>query len=646
MPTTSAAAALVCGTPDDLGAAADRATAAARMALPRFLEQAAEGSVDDALETFDEAIAGLTNVRALARMIRIAHTSAANRSAAESVQQELDKVMTDISLDRDIFRALDSLDLSAQEEGTRNWIARLLRDMRLAGVDRDDETRARIREIQDELIIAGQAFDRTLASDTRTAAFPPSALEGLPDDYVAAHPAGDDGLVRITTDYPDIGPFLSYCRDSAHRETMWMLNVQRGYPDNDATLRRLLELRYELAGLLGYGTWADYITANKMIGSEQAVVDFIARISDAAADRSVRDYAELLSRKQSDDPAASAVSPWDTSFLTDRIRAEKFAFDSQAARLYFDYHRVKQGLMDLASRLFGITFVPNTSVDTWDPTVEAFDVRLGGDLLGRIFLDMHPRADKFSHAAMFVMSAGKDGVRLPECALMCNFPNPASGSALMQPVDVTTFFHEFGHLLHHVFAGRPKYSGAGGLSVEWDFVEAPSQLLEEWTRDAEVLATFAVHRDTGEPIPAALVESMRAANEFGKGLWVVQQMYYAALSLELHRRDPATVNPVEIEREEFERHTPFRHPAGAKFYLGFGHLVGYSAMYYTYMWSMVIAKDLFTAFDPADLLAPDPAARYRDRVLAPGGGKPAAELVRDFLGRDFDFDAYQAWLES
>jgi thimet oligopeptidase len=646
MPSTSAAAALVCGTPEDLSAAAARAVSAARLALPRFLEQAADGSVDDALETFDEAIAGLSNVRSLARMTRIAHTEAANRTAAEAVQQDLDKFMTEISLDRDIFGALDSLDLTGQEEGTRTWIARLLRDMRLAGVDRDEQTRKRVQEIQDELTLTGQAFDRVLASDTRTAELPPSALDGLPADYIAAHPVGDDGLVRITTDYPDIGPFMVYSRDSSARETLWRLNTQRGYPDNVPTLRRLLELRYELAGLLGYDTWADYISANKMIGSEQAIVDFIERISDAAAERCARDYAVLLERKRSHAPDATAVYHWDASYLTDRVRAEQLAFESQAVRPYFAYHRVKQGLLDLAARLFGIRFVPNTVVDTWHPSVEAYDVFLGDDLRGRIFLDMHPRADKFSHAAMFTMTAGKDGVRLPECALMCNFPDPATGTSLMQPIDVTTFFHEFGHLLHHVFAGRPRYSGVGGLSVEWDFVEAPSQLLEEWMRDARVLATFAVHHETGEPIPAELVEKMRAANEFGKGMAVAQQMFYAAVSLELHRRDPATVDPEEIEREETEKHTPFTHPEGSRFHLGFGHLVGYSAMYYTYMWSLVIAKDLFTAFEKDDLLAPGPAGRYRDTVLAPGGSKPAAELVRDFLGREFRFDAYQAWLDA
>ena len=248
MSRTSAAAALVCGTPDDLRAAAERAVAAARLGLPRFLEEAATGDTD-ALETFDDVIAALSNVRALARMIRIAHTEADNRTTAEAVQQELDKVITEISLDQEIFRALDSLDLSGHDDGTRTWITRLLRDMRLAGVDRDDETRERIRTLQDELILAGQAFDRTLASDTRTAFLAPSALEGLPEDYVTAHPAGDDGLIAITTDYPDIGPFLAYSRDASAREALWRLNTHRGDPANVETLRRMLELRYELAGL-------------------------------------------------------------------------------------------------------------------------------------------------------------------------------------------------------------------------------------------------------------------------------------------------------------------------------------------------------------------------------------------------------------
>jgi len=289
--------------------------------------------------------------------------------------------------------------------------------------------------------------------------------------------------------------------------------------------------------------------------------------------------------------------------------------------------------------------------------VECFDVvradgAAGGshtapDVLGRIFLDMHPRVDKYSHAAMFPLTTGKAGVRVPECALVCNLPQPlADKPALLQHSDVETFFHEFGHLVHHIFAGAGRWSGTSGIATEWDFVEAPSQLLEEWVRDAETLASFAVHHETGEPLPAQMVAKLRAAAELGKGLYVRQQMFYAALSLELYRRDPAGVDPVAVERDAQERFTPYRHVEGTYMHLGFGHLDGYSAIYCTYMWSLVIAKDLFTVFARDGLLDGATAERYRRTVLAPGGSAPAADLVQNFLGRPYDFAAYQGWLDA
>jgi thimet oligopeptidase len=211
---------------------------------------------------------------------------------------------------------------------------------------------------------------------------------------------------------------------------------------------------------------------------------------------------------------------------------------------------------------------------------------------------------------------------------------------------VTTFFHEFGHLIHHIFAGHAAWSGISGISTEWDFVEAPSQLLEEWVRDADTLAGFARHVETGEVLPAETVRKLRLADDFGKGLFVRQQMSYAALSLQLYSQDPTGLDPLTVERETIEAHTPYPYIDGTYLHLSFGHLDGYSAIYYTYMWSLVIAKDLFTVFDSAGLLDQAAAARYRERVLAPGGSRPAAELVTDFLGRDYTFDAYQAWLNN
>jgi thimet oligopeptidase len=600
------------------------------------------------LDAFDDAMLALANAADTADLIVATNPDPATRDAGEAAKQRLAKVRTEASLDRRLYDALIAIDSSAADAATRHYLATTLREFRRAGVDRDEATRERVRALQEELVAIGQAFDRNIRTDTRTAYLRPEQLAGLPDDYVRAHPPGEDGLVAVTTDYPDVFPLLAYAHDGAAREQLWRLFRRRGHPANAEVLRRMLETRHELATLLGYPSWAQYAAENKMIGSEANIADFIERIAAAAADRATRDYERLLARKRADEPEAIAVQPWDASYLDDRVKAEQLAFDTQALRPYFEYGRVKAGLMGLVERLFTVRFVRREDVPVWHPEVECSDVvNADGAVIGRIFLDMHPRADKFSHAAQFTLATGKAGQRIPECALVCNLPRPsASEPALLRHSDVETFFHEFGHLLHHVFAGSGRWAGSSGIATEWDFVEAPSQLLEEWVRDPATLATFAVHHETGEPLPADLVAKLRASEELGKGLYVRQQMFYASLSLSLYRRNPTGIDPVEIERQEQERLTPYKYVDDTFLHLGFGHLDGYSAIYCTYMWSLVIAKDLFTVFAREGLLNPATAARYRDIVLAPGGSAPAAELVENFLGRPYDFAAYQAWLDA
>jgi thimet oligopeptidase len=644
MPADSAAARLTTASPGDLAAAAESAIAGARAGV----EAVKAGSPDGLglLDAYDEAMAALADTANRMDLISVSHPDSGMRDAADAAKQAVAKVGTDLSLDRGLYDALAGLDQTGLDGATRHYLTRTLRDFRRAGVDRDEATRARVRELQEELVAIGQDFDRNIRTDTRTGAFPPAALDGLPEDYRRAHPAAKDGLVHITTEYPDLIPLLTYAKDAAVREEMWRLNRQRGYPTNVEVLRRMLDRRHELATLLGYPDWAEYAAEDKMIATAKNIADFVDRIAVAAADRSRRDYGLLLERKRVDDPQAEAVLPWDTSYLDDRVKAEQLALDTQAVRPYFEYGRVKAGLMGLVEKLFGVEFQPRNDIPVWHPEVECYEILAGGQLLGRIFLDMHPRPDKFNHAAMFTMTTGKAGRRVPECALVCNLPRPGAEPALLQHSDVATFFHEFGHLIHHVFAGGNRWSGINGIATEWDFVEAPSQLLEEWVRDATTLARFAVHYETGEPLPPEMVARLRAADEFGKGLFVRQQMFYASLAFELYRRDPAGLDPVAIEREAQERMTPYRYVDGTYLHLSFGHLYGYSAVYCTYMWSLVIAKDLFTVFERDGLLTPATAARYRQVILAPGGAAPAAQLVETFLGRPYDFAAYQAWLDA
>ena len=370
----------------------------------------------------------------------------------------------------------------------------------------------------------------------------------------------------------------------------------------------------------------------------QAVADFIERISAAAVERAQQEVAVLLERKRVDDPGAEVVATYDSRYYSELVRREQYDVDGQVVRTYFPFEQVRQGLLDVTGRLFGLEWTPvaQDEAGTWHEDVASYDVGLDGRRIGRIHLDLHPREGKFKHAAQFDMVKGVAGAQLAEGVLVCNFSR-----GLMEHDEVVTLFHEFGHLVHHVLGGRGEWVRFSGVATEWDFVEAPSQMLEEWAWDADVLATFARNAE-GETIPADLVAAMRRADHFGKGLNAAQQMSYAARSYYFHAgpHDDLTAYGDELQR----RYSVFPPLEGAHMHCAFGHLDGYSSGYYTYMWSLVIAKDLFSAFDTDDMFAADVAHAYRDKVLAMGGRKDAADLVADFLGRPYSFDAWAAWL--
>jgi thimet oligopeptidase len=617
----------------------------ARSEADRLAAMPAPRDRDAALAAFDGAFEALAQASARAGLARNVHPDPAFRDAAERCEQEAEALSTRLSLDRRLYDAVSALDLSGADEVTRWLVEKSLRDFRRAGVDRDEPTRERIQALREELVRIGQEFGRNIKDDVRRLPLDPAELEGLPEDFRRARPPGPDGKVTLTTDNTDVVPFMTYARSGRAREALYRLYQSRGHPQNAEVLGRLLARRRELARILGYPSWAAYVTEDKMIGSERAAGEFIERVARASAHRMERDFEELLRRRRRDEPSAQGVDAWDSAYLQERVKAEQYGFDAREARPYLEYARVKEGVLDLTARLFGIAYRPAPGAPRWHPEVEAFDVLEGERLLGRIHLDMHPREGKYKHYAQFTLASGVEGRCLPEGVLVCNFPRPGAEPALLEHCDARTFLHELGHLLHHVLGGHTRYALHSGVATEWDFVEAPSQLLEEWAWDPEVLAGFARHVESGAPIPAEMVRAMRRADEYGKGLWVRQQMFYAAVSLELHRRDPASLDPERLVPELRERYTPFRHVDGTFMHLSFGHLDGYSAIYYTYMWSLVIAKDLFTVFQREGLLGPA-ALRYRRAVLEPGGSKPAARLVRDFLGRETGFEAYERWLDA
>jgi thimet oligopeptidase len=617
----------------------------ARASVAQF-RTAVGGDWAAALDRYDTAFGLLGNAASRSGLAREVHPDQPMRKAAEQCESDVDKAATELSLDRPTYEALVRLKVSRADAATKHYVEKTIRDFKRAGVDKDEATRARIKTLREVLVKLGQEFNSNIATDVRMIEVDPSELDGLPDDFKRAHPARSNGKILLTTNNTDYQPFMMYAKSVRAREEFWKAYRLRGHPKNLAVLGQMLEARKELANLLGFETWADYITGDKMIGTRQAASEFIQKIATAADERLTADYQALLARKQRDTPGATSVDAWDSAYLQELVKNDRYKYDSQTVRPYFEYRRVKQGVMDLSSKMFGITFraVPDAAV--WHPDVEAFDVLEGSRRLGRIYLDMYPRDNKYKHYAQFTLINGKANRMLPEGVLVCNFPRPGAEPALMQHNDVETFFHEFGHLLHHVFGGHTRWAGISGVATEWDFVEAPSQMLEEWVWTPDTLQTFARHYQTNKPIPADLVKRMKSADEFGKGIFVRQQMFYAATSLELHTRDPKGLDTGKVVADLQNKLTPFRFVDGTHFEESFTHLDGYSAIYYTYMWSLVIAKDMFTVFSKQGLMNPEAARLYRRTVLEPGGSKPAAELVKDFLGRPYTFEAYREWLNA
>lgn len=636
--------------PASLTQAVEARLARAQRRLDALLAFKGARTIANTLRPYDDIRIEVDGASALARAVLQLHPNAEMRKTGEALAERSAAFLSDLSLSRGVYDALASLDVSRAAAEAKHYLQRELADYRLKGVEKDEATRQRIRTLREEHTRLMQEFQRNVRAGVRRFQVASAAeLDGLPADFIAAHKPGPDGTITLTTAGPDVQPVLTYARNEALRRRMLIEFNNVGYPANKPVIEQLIAVRAELARLLSHRTWADYDTADRMAGSAKAAASFIDQIIAASAPKAAKETAMLLERKRQDHPDAATLNAWERRYYTELVRRASYAFDSQSVRPYFPYDRVRDGVLAISSRLFGFEFKRAPALPVWHPSVEPYEVFENGQLVGRIYLDMHPRADKGgSGASALTARAGVNRRQIPEVVLIARLPGGQAGDpGLLLHDDVVTFFHEFGHLLHALSSGRLAYIGLTRVA-ERDFIEAPSQMLEEWARDPATLALFAKHYQTGEPIPARLVNQMRRAGELGRAIDTRQQMLFARLSLSVHDRDPKDVDTDAIEREFTTKYLPMPYVDGTHFAAGFAHLANpnYTAAYYTYMWSQVIAKDLFDQFNAANLLDPKKMRRYRERILAPAGSKPAAALVQDFLGRPFNAKAWEKWLNT
>ena len=620
--------------------------AAHEAALAALLAVEGPRTPANSLRLYDQAIEQLSLAGAQAGVL---NSVAADKAVRDQAQQEAQRVSmagSALSLNRPVYDALTAIDLEGASAATKHLVQRTLLSYRLSGVDKDEDKRNHLQSLHEKATRLSLEFSRNIQEGGKTIEATEAELDGLPPDYLARHQPNSDGKIMITTDPPDMQPVMTFAASEALRERMFLAYNTRAYPANKQILEDLLATRQEIATVLGFRSWADLATADQMMSSAANVRTFLLKLDEASRDGAQREHELIIGFARRRQPGLEAIDITSRGYWYEQFRRSAFDFDSQSVRPYFPYAQVQAGVLDTAARLFKIEFRPSTA-SAWHDDVSVFEVFDSGECVGRFYLDMHPREgkDKWFSAAPIV--TGVRGRALPEAALICNFPKgDENDPGLLQYSDVVTYFHEFGHLMHAILGGQTEWACLSGFATEGDFIEVPSQMLEEFFRDEKLLQSFARHYQTGETLAAETIRKMKLAGAFGRADWVRAQLYYTMLSLDLHDQDPAGLDLDSTTKRLYQSLQPWTWLDGNRMYASFGHLTGYSSNYYTYAFDKVIALDFFAQFDPEDLLGCDAGSRYRKAVLEQGGSKPGRQMVRDFLGRDEEFSAFSNWLNE
>lgn len=603
---------------------------------------------DSTLGRFDDVYLAIYDASEFPYLMGVAHPDRAVREAAQTCEEKTDELMTGLFLDdqlADVLKAYAAKKETLTSERQR-FLDETLRDFRRNGIDLPEDKRKRLRSINQELTQLGQKFIAEIGATKGKIKVGPKQLEGLPDAYVKSHPPGPEGMVEITTDYPDFYPFVKFSRDRDAARNLYVAFTNRGGDVNVRRLERILALRQEKANMLGYGSWADYAIEPRMAKDAKTVRAFLDRVATAIAPAVKTEHAEFRKAFDAMGYKGKPMLPSDRYFLTEHLKNTKYKLDTKELARYFDLARVTKGLLALTSEMYGLTY-ERLKVEAWHPNVEAYAVTdtASGKEIGRFFLDLVPRENKYKHAAMFTVRTRKllrDGtLQTPIAALVCNFP--ASGQPMLHD-QVVTYFHEFGHVLHHLLTETELAAFAGTNTVR-DFVETPSQMFEEWAWTKAVLNRFAKHEETHEPIPQELFDKMVAARRAGLALATERQLYLARLDLSYHA-SKAGFDTTERLKDIHDQHFSFQYVEDTHFQSSFGHLIGYDAGYYGYQWALSLAYDVLSRFKKEGIADRETARAWREMVLRRGGSRDPKEMVTAFLGRPPTEDAYGAFLRG
>jgi thimet oligopeptidase len=571
------------------------------------------------------------------------HPDRAVRDAAQEAEERLTKWQSDLAFRRDLFEAVEAFAGTDEAAALDGEEARLLdftrRDFRRAGHELPEDQRAEVQRLRTRLVELGVSFTRNIDEYSDGLDLERDDLVGLPDDYVARLSPGDtEGTFRVSLDYPDYLPFMDNAERRDLREVLSFKFNNRAVEANRPLLAETIDVRRRLAAIFGLPSWAHYAMEEKMAREPKAVEEFYAGLVPALGEGAADELEDLRAALGHED-----LRTWDYRYLHTKIRKQRFGVDPSEVAAYFPLQRVLDGMFALTGEVFGLTYRPIDDPRAWHADVTAYEIRDADDdrLLAVFYADLHPREGKFGHAAAFDLVPGRavpEGYQTPVTAIAANFTKPtADAPSLLKHDEVVTLFHEFGHVLHNSL-GHTRFARFTGFNTEWDFVEAPSQIMEHWCWTAEVLQRFARHHETGEPIPEALVSHLVEARNLHVALFHLRQASFGLLDMAFH--GPGATTDLDAITRRASAITGFPYHEGTFYPASFGHLFGYDAGYYGYLWAKVFGDDMFSRFEAEGVTNPVVGREYRRCVLERGGSVDAAELVRDFLGREPNQEAF------
>ena len=644
--------------------AIDLLLAEAQASLDELAGDAGERTFDNTLLALERVTEKLGFAMGVIGHLESVRTTPELRKAYNAVQPKVSEFYSNIPLNAALWRQLKRFAATAEAkslEGVRaRFLNKTLDEFRRAGADLDAAGKKRLSEIDVELtrltqkfsenvLDATNAFELIEDDEARLAGLPESAREAARE---SARKKDKDGW-RFTLQQPSYHAVMTYLDDARVREKVWRAYSMRATAeevDNRPLITQILALRQEKAELLGYANFADLVLEDRMAKSGRRAREFVDGLRERTERAFEREKEELRAFRMSLEGASAVhMDPWDVAYYAEKLRKQQFDFDEEQLRPYFSYEAVKKGLFELVQRLFGVTVKEHGDAPVWHEDVQYYQIHdADGGLLGAFYADYFPREDKRGGAWMDSFLTGRKTAEgwEPHLGLMCGNLNPPVGDkpALLTHRDVETLFHEFGHLLHHLLT-RVEIRSLAGTHVAWDFVELPSQIMENWCWEKQALDLFARHYETGDPIPDELFEKMLRARTFRAATGQMRQLSFATLDLSLHcDYDPLRDGDVMAYSRSLlapfaPAPLPSRYDMPAAFLHLFADPVGYGAGYYSYKWSEALDADAFTRFADEGVFNAETGADFRDKILAKGDSDAPENLFRAFMGRDPDQEA-------